>query len=147
MNITLYKNKSEPNRLRKDLTGEIALDGTLRDGSSVINPVILIQRTGQTLSRYNYLKINEFNRYYFIDDITVVRNNLWQIKCSVDVLYTYRSAILDTNVILSDSQEKGASDYLTGEQWRSTVKTKTDIVNFSNGLLETGEYILITAGG
>ena len=147
MNITLYKNKSEPNRLRKDLTGEIALEGTLRDGSSVINPVILIQRTGQTLSRYNYLKINEFNRYYFIDDITVVRNNLWQIKCSVDVLYTYRSAILDTNVILSDSQEKGASDYLTGEQWRSTVKTKTDIVNFSNGLLETGEYILITAGG
>ena len=40
-----------------------------------------------------------------------------------------------------------ADNYLVSESWVSKVKTKTDILQFSNGLLDSGEYILITAGG
>ena len=145
MVIKLYKNHSEKNKIRKSLTGEVEYSGTLRDETSVINPVIMIHATN--LSLFNYAYIPEFHRYYYITDIVSVRTDLWRVTMSVDVLMSFKSGILDLNVILSDTETTGQSDYYAGDQWRSLVKTKTDIINFSNGLLNDGEYILITAGG
>ena len=65
----------------------------------------------------------------------------------VDVLESFQTAIKEQHVIIADSEENGASDYLDGDQWRSKVKCLTDIINFSSGLNSTGEYILITVGG
>ena len=145
MVMKLYKNHSEKNKIRKSLTGEVEYSGTLRDETSVINPVVMIHATN--LSLFNYAYIPEFHRYYYITDIVSVRTGLWRVTMSVDVLMSFKSGILDLNVILSDTETTGQSDYYAGDQWRSLVKTKTDIINFSNGLLNDGEYILITAGG
>ena len=62
---------------------------------------------------------------------------------------SFRDAILNLDVIVSDISlgESPVSTYFSGEQWASTVRTKTDIINFPNGLLDNGEYILITSGG
>lgn len=145
MVIKLYKNHSEKNKIRKSLTGQSEYSGTLRDETSVINPVVMIHASN--LALYNYAYIPEFHRYYYITDIVSVRNGLWRVTMSVDVLMSFKTGILDLNVILSDTETTGQSDYYSGDQWRSLVKTKTDIINFSNGLLNDGEYILITAGG
>lgn len=145
MDIKLYKNHSEKNKINKSLTSEIEYSGTLRDETSVINPVILIYAAN--LSQYNYAYIPEFHRYYFIRDIMSVRNGLWRVSLSVDVLMSFRSDILNLNVILSDTETTGQNYYYSGDQWRTLVKAKTDIIKFSNGLLDNGEYILITAGG
>lgn len=145
MDIKLYKNHSEKNKINKSLTGEVEYSGTLRDETSVINPTVLIHATN--LSLYNYAYIPEFHRYYFIRDIVSVRNGLWRVTLSVDVLMSFKNDILDLNVILSDTESTGQSDYYSGDQWRTLVKAKTDIIKFSNGLLDNGEYILITAGG
>lgn len=146
MVIYLYKNRSEKEKLEKTLASELEMSGYLRDESSVIEPVFRIE-SGADLSRYNYVEIPAFHRYYYITDIIVIRTGLWELHFAVDVLMSFRSDIYALDVILSDSETNGASNYLSGEQWRSTVKTKTDILNFSSGLLDTGEYILITAGG
>ena len=62
---------------------------------------------------------------------------------------SFKTQILNLNVTVSDvsSGESPDETYINGEQWQTTVKTKTDIVSFSNGLLDSGEYILITSGG
>lgn len=146
MNIYLYKNRSEKEKLEKILASEEELYGFLRDESSVIEPVFKVE-TDLDLSRYNYAEIPAFHRYYYVTDMIVLRTGLWELHLAVDVLMSFRSDIYALDVILSDSETSGANNYLSGEQWRSTVKTKTDILNFSNGLLDTGEYILITAGG
>lgn len=145
MDIKLYKNHSEKNKINKSLTGEVEYSGTLRDETSVINPVIMIHASN--LSLFNYAYIPEFHRYYYIRDIVSVRTGLWRVSMSVDVLMSFKNAILDLNVILSDTETTGRSSYYSGDQWRALVKVKTDIIKFSNGLLDTGEYILITAGG
>lgn len=145
MNIKLYKNNSEKNKINKSLTGEVVYTGTLRDETSIINPMVLIHATN--LSLYNYAYIPEFHRYYFIRDMVSVRDGLWRVSMSVDTLMSFKDDILDLNVILSDTESTGQSDYYSGSQWRALVKTKTDIINFSSGLLNNGEYILITAGG
>lgn len=145
MDIELYVTGSEVNSLRKTLQNNLTLTGALRGESSVTTPSFLIEHTNP--SQYNYCFIPEFNRYYYITDITSVRTNIWRIDCSVDVLMTYQAQILALEVVLENSTSPDEENYMQGELWQSTVKTKTDIINFPSGLLEQGEYILITSGG
>lgn len=147
MNIILYVTGSERHAIRKTLQSGLELTGALRGESSVINPRFLIEITNP--SQYNYCYIPDFNRYYFITNITSVCTNIWRIDCNVDVLMSFQTQILNLDVIVSDLSigESPVSTYFSGEQWQSTVKTKTDVINFPSGLLDNGEYILITSGG
>ena len=145
MVIDLYINASEQQAIHKILQNELELNGTLRNESSVINPSFIMEHTNP--SQFNYCFIPEFDRYYFIKDIVSVRNNLWRIDCDVDVLMSFQSQILDLDVIVSDETTGDISNYMSGNVWQTTVKTKTDVVHFPYGLLEQGEYILITSGG
>lgn len=147
MNIILYQTISERERINKDLSSALSLSGALRGECSVTNPSFNIEVTNP--SDYNYCYIQDFGRYYYITNIVSVRTNIWRIDCDVDVLMSFKDAILNLDVIVSDISlgESPVSTYYSGEQWASTVRTKTDIINFPNGLLDNGEYILITSGG
>lgn len=147
MNITLCVTVSERHAIRKTLQNSLELTGALRGESSVINPSFIIEASNP--SQYNYCYIPDFNRYYFITNITSVRTNIWRIDCSVDVLMSFQTEILNLDVIVSDLSigEPLTETYMQGEQWATTVKNKTDIINFPSGLLDDGEYILITSGG
>ena len=147
MDIILYQTTSERERINKDLSSSLPLSGYLRGECSVTNPSFNIEVTNP--SDYNYCYIPDFGRYYYITNIVSVRTNIWRIDCDVDVLMSFKDAILNLDVIVSDISlgESPVSTYYSGEQWASTVRTKTDIINFPNGLLDNGEYILITSGG
>lgn len=148
MEITLYTNESEKNKLDKTITNSILLEGNLRDESSIINPIILISSNKEDIPyMYNYAYIPAFGRYYFITDIESVRTGIWRVSMHVDVLMSYKEQIKNLNVIINNSEETGANNYLSGEQWITNVKNTTSIVNFPNGLNDNGEFILITAGG
>lgn len=145
MVIDLYITGSEKNAIYKNLQNELELEGSLRNESSIVNPVFVIEAANP--SAYNYCFIPDFNRYYFITNIESVRTNLWRIHCAVDVLMTYQVQILNLDVIVSDDTLPDTETYLNGDVWKSTVRTKTDVLSFPSGLLEQGEYILITSGG
>lgn len=145
MNITLYVNKSEKNKIGKNLTNDLSISGTLRDTTNIINPIILVELN--EISNYNYCHIPNFNRYYFITDITVIRTGLYAISLLVDVLESFKTDIKNLSVILLNTQNSGVNNYLPSPVFRNNVKSKTDIINFPNGLNDSGEFILITAGG
>ena len=95
MKIKFWKNTKEDNNVNvKDVTGNPILDltGPLREGTSVINPEIVIESDTKILT-CNYCYIEEFSRYYFIKDIQPLTNRLWKLSLSVDVCYTYRDYI------------------------------------------------------
>ena len=145
MDIILYNNTSEINKIGKNLTMAQTLSGTLRDTTNIINPVILVNVA--SISDKNYCYINDFGRYYFITDITVVRTGLFALSLSVDVLESFKNDIKNLSVILSNTQTTGINNYLPSNVFMRNVKARTDILNFANGLNESGEFILITAGG
>lgn len=93
-NLLLYQNKAESNRLDKtnyiELIGNIT--GVLRNECSIISPVIEIEM--DDIPTFNYVYIPVFNRYYFVDNIVSVRNRLWRISMSVDVLMSFKEQIL-----------------------------------------------------
>lgn len=146
MNITLYNNLGERNVIQKTLANADTITGTLKESTSIKNPIITIEYP-PTIAGYNYCYIEDFARYYFISDIKSLRNNLWSLSLRVDVLMSFANDILNTPAIIDHTSETETTNYMNSPIWGSLVKDKTDIINFSSGLTESGGYVLITAGG
>lgn len=91
--LNIYQNTAEQNRVDKTdyLKSVGTLNGTFREPTSVTSPSITIEMDG--LPTFNYIYIPNFNRYYYVTEITNIRNSVWQIDCTVDVLMSYKDAI------------------------------------------------------
>lgn len=146
MQLILYQNTSENNKLEKTITQVIELSGTLRnsDTGNIESPNILVN--ADNIPECNYAFIPEYNRYYFVENIRTVRNNLFLFDLSVDSLMSFKDDIKNLVGIVENNENIG-SNYLPNNVYKSLVKTKTDIINFPSGLIDNGEFILITAGG
>ena len=146
MTIKLYYTASDNNQLTKVIELTQTLTGALRNESDVVRPQILIEC--ESVSDSNYAYIPEFNRYYFIREVESIRNGLWLIQLESDPLMSFRTSISQLEVILQESETSNIDDYLTDSRvWIAKVKDKTSILQFPSGLSETGDFILITAGG
>ena len=145
MQIKFYKNSSEKNKIGKSLSSELTLNGNLRDECSITSPSILVEST--SLVNYNYCYIPEFKRYYFISDITSVRNNLWRVSLKCDVLESFKSDILNSSCIINKQSGMGKSNSLFDDgSYVNEIDTFTEVKEFSSGFNKSGEFILLTAG-
>ena len=145
MIIKLYISRNEKNVLNKSLSDPFELEGHLKGETSIVNPVITIDNENPAL--YNYVYIESFGRYYFVTDIKSIRTNIWELYLHVDVLMSFKEQIKNCSAVIDTTEKTGLNDYLSNDGYQRLVKDKTDIINFPYGLLENGEYILITAGG
>ena len=146
MNLKLYYTSSENNQLNKQLTLVSNLTGTLRDTSNVVRPTIMIET--DSIGDSNYAYIPTFHRYYYIRDAVSIRNGLWLLELESDPLMSFYGDIIELTVVLKETESYGTDDYIADDRvWITKVKDKTNIINFPNGLLDTGTYVLITAGG
>lgn len=140
-------NKSEIERVVKELSIISEMKGTLKEGASVIDPVIIIQGTPATTQQIvssNYLYIEDFGRYYFINDISSVRTNLWEISCHVDVLQTYATQIKAQTAIIQ-RQENKWNLYLNDGSFKVYQNPNVLTKPFPNGFT-TNEFVLAIAG-
>lgn len=143
MDIKIYNNTSEQVKVGKTLINVRDITGELKDACDIINPVIIV--SGENLSSYNYLYIPIFNRYYFITDIKVIRNNLWEISCHCDVLETYKDSIKANTAILK-RQEKIWDMYLNDEKFKAESTNKTATIMFPQHHFNTVNFVLTVAG-
>lgn len=143
-NIVLMQNKDELNKIRKNPITISTLNGTLKSETDLIDPVILIERSSVP-TNVNYLRIAEFNRYYFITDIRSIRNNLWEITCHCDVLYTYAQDIVSHKAIIA-RQENDWNLYLDdGVSFKVYSNPRVQQKNFPSGFTGSS-YVLIMVG-
>lgn len=147
MIVKLYKNNSENNRLIKNITDETEYICTALEMIDYITPSLILEANNVLPNVFNYAYIEEFKRYYYIKNITAIKNRLFRLDLEVDVLHTYSDGIRKCQGIIKANPTKDVDYYLSDNKWRTKVKTNTTIKKFSNGLLDTGEFILITAGG
>ena len=144
MQINFYKNSSEKNKIGKFLSSVLTLNGNLRDECSITSPSILVE--ANSLVDYNYCYIPEFKRYYFISDITSVRNNLWRVSLKCDVLESFKSDILNLSCIVDKQQNQSYSNNIDDGSYINRADSFVEIANYQNGFNSSGEFILITAG-
>lgn len=150
MNITIYKTTNAKKDINKALASIATLSGAIaNDDISVLNPVI---KVSENPNNANYMYIEEFNRYYFITEVNAYRNGLYLISGRVDVLYTYKDAILKNRAIIDKSANIGnASKYLNDGSYNATSKQYINAYTFANAdgytnFTDTPQNILITAG-
>ena len=79
--------KKENSTLRP--SGGTTIDVKLKDGTDLISPVFILNH-GSTPT---WTEVFFEGRYYFVNSIESVRNDLWAISCRVDVLATYKDVI------------------------------------------------------
>ena len=101
--ITCYYNRSDPKTIDKTIapvgSGGTVLQGTLKEETSLLDPEILIEY--DHVPEFNYIKIAEFSsRYYYVNQITCVRTNLYRISCHVDVLMSWWGSIKNTLAVM-----------------------------------------------
>lgn len=145
MEITLYKTSEENNKIDKTLSEPYNMSGSLRNESSVIRPSILIEIENPT--KYNYMYIPDFGRYYFIKEMTAVRTNLWRLDCEVDVLKSYANEIKTLTVIIDKNKDYSRTNqYLDDGSFIIENKNTIEIKNFNSGFNDEASYVLVTAG-
>ena len=151
MELQLLSYSGKRNKINKtgNFYNQWTANGTLRDGCSFLHPVIVIEKTTPPMkTAYNYMYIPEFKRYYFINDIVSLRNNLWEIHADVDVLFSNYSDIYESKAILAKSQDvSNANMYLNDGSFVMDSHKFDQIVEFPYGLSSSGHNILICAGG
>lgn len=143
MNIKFYTNLSEKNAINKSITLLDDFTGTLREESSIIDPVITITSLSN-LSACNYAYIPEFGRYYFVTDITCVRNNYYQVSMHVDVLMTYKDQILANNAII-DRNESQFDLKINDGLFKTQQNPRIAQFEFPNGFTNW-DFVLAVAG-
>lgn len=141
--IELMNNRDELNKISKNPSSVRTLSGTLREGTSIVDPEILIEYDG-TLTDCNYMYISEFHRYYFITNIESVRTNLWKIYAHCDVLKTYAQGILGCTGVIA-RQENEWNLYLNDSAFKVYANPRIQVSNFPNKF-SGDSYILVMKG-
>ena len=142
--ITLQKNKSETNAVNKELTDIVTVEGTLKTETSIIDPVIVIECDIDDVTRCNYAYIPKFDRYYFVRNITSVRNGLVEFVMHVDVLMSFRKGLLGNRAIVK-KQENDWNLYLNDGTFKTYQNPMVTTKEFPSGF-NAMEFVMAIAG-
>lgn len=143
MLLKLYNTNSETNRINKVLTDETEFDVRLKDKSSVVNPVLLLK--SETYINFNYAYIPKFQRYYFVDDISVYPNKMYILTLRCDVLTSFKDDILKSYArIVEQTNSNAYYDSNLKSEVRKEVDTYKSNVSFD---LSANSLVLVTIGG
>ena len=144
-NIRLMLNNSADNVADKDFTTVDTLTGTMRNETSITDPVIRIEFEG-AIPKFNYFYIPQFFRYYFLKDIRLLRNNIFEMSGHCDVLTTAfkLDALTNCNGIVK-KQENLNNLLLNDGTFRVYQNPQVVTQLFPNGF-NTFNYVLAVAG-
>lgn len=145
MQIILYYNKSDERQIYKELIEGETLEGVLREDSSLISPYIMFE--SDTVMRYNFAYIPEWQRYYFIKEKESYRNHLYLISMECDVLMSFKNDIAYCQVVVDkQSMSENGDEYIDDGSLVCDNFMFNRVYNFSNGFNTNPTYILTTAG-
>lgn len=147
MKIQLCLNTSENNTVGKAYTILATVDCIVKNDCSMSNPTFILQYDGANITKVNYIYVADWGRYYYTREREILTGSRYELDGVIDSLESFKADIKRLNVILDHTQATGKNNYLPSNVWVRNTKNKTDILSFPSGLLENGEFILITAGG
>lgn len=143
--IVFYVNDSDKNKLNKDLREVITVSGTLKEGSSIVNPVILVESNLINLVGANYAYIEDFRRYYYITDVVSERNILSRVSMRCDVLMSFKNEILSNAGIIHKS-EKNWNLYINDGSLRTYQYKNIQTFKFPTGFPTGTDLVMAIAG-
>lgn len=143
--VTLKVNSSPVEKIGKTLSTGTDFSCKLKDDTSVLRPTLIIASLS-SLASFNYMYISDFGRYYFIDDIVSINQGIWEVSGHVDVLETYKTAILANKAIVKRQQSQ-YNLYLDDPDFHAYNYERIQTLQFpTNTFSKALNYVLVCNG-
>lgn len=111
VSIKLARTNKKRNSTRIITAFSLSMIGYMKQPTSITNPAIIIE-TPEDITNYNYMQIANFGRYYFIDDIVSLNNDLWEIRAHCDALASFKEQIRQNTAYILRSSERKNGDVM-----------------------------------
>lgn len=150
MIVQLGYTRANDRKIDKDFTVIRELNCTIRGSITLLNPNLLVSYH-QDIAECNYMYIPEWERYYFIDGITMVPGQMSEIRGSVDVLMSFSNQIKNMSVFVSRA-ENLESPFFADPNMEAEVASNVQVDTlsgpfYSSNFPETGRHYLFTVLG
>ena len=150
MTLTFYNNQSENNAINKILNLITTVTGVEPyDNEDIDNPSFIIgTSTLSNMGNSNYVYIESWARYYYIQERTTLPDGMILITLAIDVLMSFKDAILNMVAIVDKIQNPQlANKFFNDGSYVNQEGRFNEIKLFSKGFLDNPVNIIITAGG
>ena len=145
MFVKLYNYTGRGDAVNKKLGDPVILRGTWETGGNVLSPSLKVRTVD--LFRFNYAQIPDVGRFYFIDHFDQLDAVTVRIYLNIDVLMTYRAAILEAygDKVMSENGNK----FLSNVTPVYDVRPHIDRINFDGeaAFNRKGNIIMVTIKG
>ena len=118
MEVITYTTTDESAKVTKTLTNAATYSNVvLKDPTDVVHPVVTIQ-TSSNLSSVNYMRIENYGRYYFVEKPIAVKNGVWELHCTSDPLVSFNDSLLNIYGTITRA-ESLYNMYLTDDKYKA----------------------------
>ena len=139
MLIHFYENKDKNNKAYKTLIDKGSANCQILDDTSMISPIIEVENF--TDPNINYCYIPDYNRYYYLYDMSEKPNGFSVKKLKCDVLMSFIDQISNNDCIIARNQYR-YNLYLNDGQFKVQQNPIITTREFPNGFT-TPKYVLI----
>lgn len=142
MLMKLYTTKTPNNTIGKVLENETEYNIKFKSQADRTKPVVVLM--SETMIDFNYAYIPDFNRYYFVENIEVTPNKIYNISLRCDVLESFKNDILESSGFVN--QQTTPNKYYNSD-YQTEIKKEVDVIKSNVTLDTTKSTILVTIGG
>lgn len=133
LTLNFYLISDPPNTIEKDLNFSVTTERCYPyDSLNTLNPTFILKYSNNGLkdySKYNYFYVNEWDRYYFMKPPVYEKGKVY-ITGEEDVLMTFKTEILDQEVLVERTPRKESNAYLPDGGAQPYVPVWTSTINF-----------------
>lgn len=138
MDVNFYLYTGKLNELNKELPTGAIIDCVLKQKSNTINFDLILNKKIDNFN-YNYCYIPKLSKYYFINNVTILNNNVILLSLKVDVLMSYKNILLETKARIQECDNNYNENYVTAEKnntfGHKEIVIPTDFINTDNKLV------------
>ena len=140
-------------KLEKSVTWFGAFDCKPYTDYNISAPNLLIVNATGAIANNNYAYIADYQRYYYVDSVTVGRNGVYVVQLSVDVLMSYVDGIKNLSATISRQENVGINDIvdsllpLQNRKELAVIEFESSEFNIANANSNSYNFVLNVAGG
>ena len=140
-------------KLEKNVTWFGAFDCKPYTDYNISAPNLLIVNATGAIANNNYAYIADYQRYYYVDSVTVGRNGMYVVQLSVDVLMSYVDGIKNLSATISRQENIGINDIvdsllpLQNRKDLAVIEFESSEFNIASADSSSYNYVLNVSGG
>lgn len=142
MIVKAYNTESSVNTINKAIDFVTDIDIKFKDEVNIYNPTIVLKY--DDLIDFNYIYIDKFKRYYYVETVEVFPNKIYHLTLKCDVLMSFKDDILNSYGIIT--RQTNYNNYYDFD-YSSEVRKESNIYNSNVVFEDVKTTILCTIGG